>query len=108
MIEHLDTSWKEILRDEFKQDYFKDLSNYVKQERITQTIYPTPELCFSAFNKTKFKDVNTVLIGQDPYHNIGQANGICFAVSSKSKMPPSLKNIFNELKADLNCAMPLH
>lgn len=108
MIEHLDTSWKEILRDEFNQDYFKDLSNYVKQERITQTIYPTPELCFSAFNKTKFKDVKVVLIGQDPYHNIGQANGLCFSVSSKSKIPPSLKNIFNELKTDLNCAMPLH
>lgn len=97
----LDASWKEVLKDEFEKDYFKILTDFVRNEYKTKTIYPTASKIFSAFDYTPFDDVKVVLIGQDPYHGIGQANGLSFSVADGIKLPPSLQNIYKELNDDL-------
>lgn len=106
MIESLNTSWKKHLKNEFEKDYFKTLSSFVDNERKTHTIFPPSKLTFAALNKTKFEDVKVVILGQDPYHNHGQANGMSFSVGNGIKIPPSLKNIFKEMKSDLDCNIP--
>ena len=106
MVDLLHNSWEKLLRSEFEKVYFKELSVFLEQERKTKTILPPTELCFAAFNKTNFENVKVVILGQDPYHNFGQANGLCFSVSKQVKTPPSLKNIFKELKTDLNYETP--
>jgi len=106
MIEALNTSWIKHLESEFEKDYFKELCTFVEAERKEHSIFPPAELTFSALNKKSLKEVKVVIIGQDPYHNHGQANGLSFSVANGIKIPPSLKNIFKELQSDLDCSIP--
>ncbi len=97
----LEQGWKNVLLDEFSQDYFKALKQFLVYERSKFTVYPKVSNIFAAFNKTPFDSVKVVIIGQDPYHNERQANGLSFSVAEGIKTPPSLVNIFKELKNDL-------
>jgi uracil-DNA glycosylase len=100
------TSWKERLATEFEKDYFGELTQFVKTEYTTQVIYPPAKQIFSAFDSCSFDDTKVVIIGQDPYHGAGQANGLCFSVSDGVKPPRSLDNIFKEIKSDLGKPIP--
>ncbi|MGV6828121.1 MAG: uracil-DNA glycosylase [Flavobacteriales bacterium] len=102
----IDASWKEELQEEFSKDYFKELLDFVKTEYLNHRCYPPINSIFSAFNFTPFKEVKVVIIGQDPYHGKGQANGLCFSVADTMKHPHSLKNIFKEINCDLNIPIP--
>ena len=97
----IEVSWKEALKAEFPQEYFKNLRKFVKDEYGHAIIYPAPRNIFRAFELTPFDKVEVVILGQDPYHNQNQANGLCFAVSPGVQLPPSLQNIFKELEVDL-------
>lgn len=97
----IDKSWSEALQEEFQKDYFKILKTNLISEKSKFTIYPPSSNIFSAFNHTSIDNVKIVIIGQDPYHGIGQANGLCFSVSDGISQPPSLQNIFKEIKTDL-------
>ena len=97
----IETSWKEALKGEFGQDYFKTLRKFVKDEYSHGIIYPAPRNIFRAFELTPFDKVEVVILGQDPYHGQNQANGLCFAVNPGVQVPPSLQNIFKELEADV-------
>jgi len=99
-------SWKMRLNDEFKQPYFQELTGFVKNEYREHTVYPPGQEIFKAFDKCDFEQVKVVIIGQDPYHGPGQANGLCFSVHDGVRMPPSLVNIFKEIKNDLGKSMP--
>jgi uracil-DNA glycosylase len=99
-------SWKEPLNAEFEKSYFAQLKQFLIEEREKHTIYPPGKLIFSAFNHTHFNNVKVVILGQDPYHGAGQANGLCFSVSDGIKMPPSLVNIFKEINNDLGYPIP--
>ena len=94
-------SWKEVLENEFSSPYFLNLKKFLVDEKQKHIVYPVGSLIFSAFNHTPFEKVKVVIIGQDPYHGPGQANGLCFSVSLGVSNPPSLKNIFKELNSDL-------
>lgn len=100
----IDPSWKEVLKDEFEQPYFKELTEFVKKEYAGEVVYPPPKHIFRAFDLCPFDKVKVVILGQDPYHGPRQANGLCFAVSDGVTLPPSLQNIFKELSAD--CSLP--
>ncbi len=102
----IDDTWYELLHDEFEKEYFIHLKAFLKSEKEKYTIYPPGSKIFSAFNHTPVDKVKVVIIGQDPYHGAGQANGLCFSVSDGIKQPPSLVNIFKELHNDLNLPMP--
>lgn len=103
----IENSWKEQLKEEFDKDYFKKLADFVKTEYETQIIYPAGKDIFKAFDQCSFEDVKVVVLGQDPYHGAGQANGLCFSVSDEiKKIPPSLKNIFKEINTDLGKEIP--
>lgn len=93
--------WKEKLSDEFDKDYFKNLTEFVRAEYLRATVYPEPKNIFRAFDECPFEAVKVVILGQDPYHGKGQANGLCFAVNAGVKVPPSLQNIFKELEDDV-------
>lgn len=97
----IEESWKLALGAEFQQPYFAALKEFLLKEQAEQTIYPLGSQIFSAFNHTPFSKVKVVIVGQDPYHGPGQANGLCFSVSPGVKSPPSLVNIFKEIKSDL-------
>jgi uracil-DNA glycosylase len=99
-------SWKTRLSDEFKKPYFNTLIDFIKQEYRTQTIYPPGKEIFKAFDCCDFLDVKVVIIGQDPYHGPEQANGLCFSVRDGVRMPPSLVNIFKEIREDLQKPIP--
>lgn len=99
-------SWKEKLIDEFESPYFQELTTFVKEEYKAHTVYPPGSEIFNAFDKCDFKQVKVVIIGQDPYHGPGQANGLCFSVRDNVKMPPSLVNIFKEIQSDLGKPFP--
>ncbi|MBA6156578.1 uracil-DNA glycosylase [Tenacibaculum sp. S7007] len=99
-------SWKNILKTEFEKSYFKKLSDFVNAEYESNTCYPEKENIFAAFNYCDFRDLKVVIIGQDPYHGIGQANGLSFSVKDGIKQPPSLVNIFKELKDDVDKDIP--
>ncbi len=99
-------SWKSRLKPEFDKPYFEELIAFVRSEYATQTVYPPGKEIFSAFDACPFDEVKVVIIGQDPYHGPGQANGLCFSVRDGVKMPPSLVNIFKEIKQDLGKPMP--
>ena len=103
----LHDSWKALLLEEFQKDYFIQLNNFLVEEKSKYVVYPPSNLVFSAFNFTPFDDVKVVILGQDPYHGPGQANGFCFSVNDGVRFPPSLKNIFKEVGEDFGCAMPL-
>ena len=106
MVETLNASWKKYLKTEFEKDYFKTLSSFVENERKTHSVFPPSELTFAALNKTSLEEVKVVILGQDPYHNHSQANGLSFSVPNGIKIPPSLKNIFKELQSDMACKVP--
>jgi len=93
--------WKEKLADEFEKPYFKELAEFVRQEYQASAVYPEPKNIFRAFDLCPFDKVEVVILGQDPYHGRGQANGLCFAVNPDVRPPPSLQNIFKELESDL-------
>ncbi len=97
----IEESWKEVLLNEFGQEYFKKLTEFVKGEYQAGTVYPPPKFIFKAFELTPFNKVKVVILGQDPYHGPGQAVGLSFAVPPDVRLPPSLQNIFKELEADL-------
>lgn len=102
----LENDWNEIIGDEFYKDYYKKLREILKHEYNTQTIFPKAEDIFNALKYTDYKDVKVVIIGQDPYHGVGEAHGLCFSVNKDIKIPPSLVNIYKELKNDLDCYIP--
>ena len=97
----IENSWKEHLKGEFEQKYFKALTEFVKNEYREGTVYPAPKNIFRAFDLCPFDKVKVVILGQDPYHGEGQANGLCFAVGEDVAVPPSLLNIFKEIESDL-------
>lgn len=101
----IEVSWKKILADEFGQKYFKELREFVKGEYRHAIVYPPPRNIFRAFELTPFDTVAVVILGQDPYHGQNQANGLCFAVSPGVPLPPSLQNIFKEVKDDLGAPL---
>ena len=94
-------SWKNILQDEFEKSYFKDLTNFVKEEYDKHQCFPDEKDIFGAFDFCSLASLKVVIIGQDPYHDENQANGLCFSVKEGIKHPPSLKNIFKEIAKDL-------
>ena len=94
-------SWKEYLKSEFDEPYFAELVEFVKKEYQDETVYPPPKYIFRAFDLAPFDKVKIVILGQDPYHGRGQANGLCFAVNERVTLPPSLMNIFKEIESDL-------
>ena len=100
----IEPSWKEFLKEEFGKEYFKALTEFVRGEYQHAIIYPPPKNIFRAFDLCPFDKVEVVILGQDPYHGPGQANGLCFAVGEGVTLPPSLQNIFKELSAD--CSLP--
>lgn len=104
---NIEASWKKELREEFDKPYFEKIVHFLKEEKKAgKTIYPPGKLIFNAFDCTPFNKVKVVIIGQDPYHNPGQAHGLCFSVPDKVAPPPSLMNIFKELQSDLNIPAP--
>jgi uracil-DNA glycosylase len=99
-------SWKMKLNDEFKKTYFTTLTNFVKEEYNKGLVFPPAKLIFNAFNLCDFDQVRVVILGQDPYHGVGQAHGLCFSVKAGVPMPPSLLNIFKEINSDLDLEIP--
>lgn len=110
-IRHMDVkieaSWKQHLQQEFEKDYFKQLIGFVKEEYQHHTVYPPGKEIFNAFDHCPFDKVKVVIIGQDPYHGPKQANGLCFSVADGIRQPPSLQNIFKEIKEDLGIDPPV-
>lgn len=98
--------WKEILAPEFGKPYFAELIGFVKQEYASQQVFPRGSNIFRAFDKCPFDKLKVVIIGQDPYHGPGQANGLCFSVADGVPFPPSLQNIFKEVADDIGAAIP--
>lgn len=108
MVEVLNTDWGKVLREEFEKPYFEKLWKFVMEEYQEQVVYPEKEDIFSALQLTSYQDTKAVILGQDPYHGPGQAHGLSFSVKPGVKLPPSLKNIFKELKDDLGYDIPNH
>jgi uracil-DNA glycosylase len=105
----IEDSWKEALRQEFAKPYFRELRQFLRSEKMAgNVIYPPGPRIFSAFNETPLDKVKVVIIGQDPYHGEGQANGLCFSVAPGIRKPPSLLNIFKELQDDLGIPVPVN
>ncbi|MBQ6814643.1 MAG: uracil-DNA glycosylase [Lachnospiraceae bacterium] len=102
----ISNDWREALSEEFKKPYYKTLYEKVVEEYKTHPIFPPSDDIFNAFNYTPLSDVKCVIIGQDPYHNVGQAPGLCFSVKPDVAIPPSLVNIYKELHDDLGCDIP--
>ena len=103
----IDSTWRDLLKQEFSSPYFSALRDFLLTEKQTQTVYPPGPLIFNAFDHTPVPNVKAVILGQDPYHGEGQAHGLCFSVNDGVKFPPSLKNIFKELKTDIGMEEPL-
>lgn len=99
-------SWKKVLSEQFVTPYFSQLKSFLVNEKKQHIVYPPGNQIFSAFNRTPFDKLKVVIIGQDPYHGPGQANGLCFSVSPGIRKPPSLVNIFKELQSDLGIPIP--
>lgn len=102
----IDSSWLPKLQPEFEKPYFKELITFVKVEYTQQRCFPPGKQIFAAFDHCKFEDVKVVVLGQDPYHGPGQANGLCFSVNDGIPKPPSLQNIFREIQQDLGISIP--
>lgn len=102
----IEPTWKAQLAEEFGQDYFERLTDFIRLEYQTKTIFPPAKLIFNAFEHTPFDKVKVVILGQDPYHNIGQAQGLSFSVNDDVRIPPSLVNIYKEIEDDLGVAAP--
>ena len=104
----IEPSWKKVLSEEFEKGYFINLRDFLKFEKQNgQLIYPPGNKIFAAFNNTPFEQVKVVILGQDPYHGPGQANGLCFSVSDGIRQPPSLQNIFKEISVDMGMEIPV-
>lgn len=97
----LEQSWKQVLEEEFGKEYFRELTDFIKKEYVGVKVYPAPKNIFRAFELCSFDEVKVVILGQDPYHGKGQANGLSFAVNADIRPPPSLQNIFKEIESDL-------
>jgi uracil-DNA glycosylase len=104
----INESWKLELMDEFASEYFKKLKLLLVEEKKNFVVYPSGENIFAAFDKTPFEKVKVVILGQDPYHGANQAHGLSFSVQQGVPAPPSLKNIFKEIKSDIGCEIPNH
>ncbi len=105
----IEDSWKKTLKHEFEQPYFQSIATYLRKEKQSgKKIYPPGSLIFNAFNTTPFEEVKVVILGQDPYHNPGEAMGLSFSVPKGVRVPPSLRNIYKELKDDLGIEPPRH
>lgn len=105
----IEPSWKSLLQEEFSQPYFQQIAVFLKAEKaLGKIIYPPGSLIFNAFNSTPFNQVKVVILGQDPYHGAGQAHGLSFSVQEGIKPPPSLVNIYKEIKTDIGVDMPMH
>ncbi len=105
----IEASWKEVLKEEFEKPYFQSLIAFLRKEKEAgKIIYPPGSLIFNAFNTTPFQQVKIVILGQDPYHNPGEAMGLSFSVPKGIKTPPSLQNIYKELQDDVGIAIPNH
>lgn len=105
----LESSWKEAIGSEFSKDYMVALNAFLVRQRASgKLVFPPADEVFLALNSTPFESTKVVILGQDPYHGEGQAHGLCFSVKSGVRVPPSLRNIFKELHADLGCTAPAH
>jgi uracil-DNA glycosylase len=104
----IEEGWGAVLAKEFQSDYFRDLKQFLIEEKKKYRIFPPGPSIFAAFNHTPFNRVKVVILGQDPYHGPGQAHGLCFSVNKGMAKPPSLANIFKELQQDTGIAMPAH
>ena len=104
----LGNSWDSVLADEFEKEYYKDLREFLKEEYSQHTVYPEMHNIFNALKAAPYDQVKAVILGQDPYHEPGQAHGLCFSVQKGVPQPPSLVNIFKEMKADLGITPPDH
>jgi len=102
----LNETWKKHLQDEFSKEYFQNLVKFVKEEYKTKTIYPPGPYIFRALNETPFDNVKVVILGQDPYHTPGVANGLAFSANEGQKIPPSLMNIYKEIKREFGTTIP--
>lgn len=102
----IEESWKSQLKGQFELEYFRELVRFVKEEYKTQTVYPPGQKIFNAFDQCAFDQVKVVILGQDPYHGPGQANGLCFSVADGIKKPPSLVNIYKEIQQDTGTTLP--
>lgn len=102
----IEAGWLKAIGDEFTKPYFNNLKSFLIEERAKYSIYPSGSRIFAAFDFTPFDKVKVVILGQDPYHGEGQANGLCFSVADGVRQPPSLQNIFKELKGDVGCEIP--
>jgi uracil-DNA glycosylase len=103
---HIGNDWDNLLAEEFKKDYYLKLREFLKKEYSSNIVYPDMNDIFNSFKRTSYSAIKAVIIGQDPYHGIGQAQGLCFSVPDNIEMPPSLVNIFKELSDDLNIPIP--
>ena len=104
----IDNDWNEILKSEFDKTYFKSLMRFIDTEYKSKTIFPKKEDIFNAFNLCSFDNTKVIILGQDPYHNFDQSHGLAFSVLKGNKIPPSLRNIYKELKSDLGIYIPNH
>lgn len=102
----IDESWKVRLGGEFEKQYFKSLTEFIREEYTATKVFPPARLIFNAFDQCPFDKVKVVIVGQDPYHQPGQANGLCFSVNDGVKVPPSLVNIYKEISNDLGLEVP--
>lgn len=103
----IESSWLELLSNEFESEYFSTLRMFLIEEKKTEIVYPPDSLVFNAFDHTPVNHVKVVILGQDPYHGPNQANGLCFSVNDGVKIPPSLRNIYKELRNDIGIEEPL-
>lgn len=108
MVGNIEDGWKKLLKHEFQKPYFKELTEFVQTEYESQEVFPPKEQIFRAFDLCSPEDAKVVILGQDPYHGAGQAHGLCFSVNKGIKVPPSLVNIYKELKSDLGIEAPDH
>lgn len=108
MMRVLTTDWNHLLADEFSSSYWHGLQEFIMFERTQHQIFPAPENVFAALELTSFANTRVVILGQDPYHGLGQAHGLAFSVQPGTRIPPSLRNIYQELINDLGCAVPVH
>ncbi len=109
MAVRIDPSWYEVLKDEFEQPYFQQIKAFLLKEKAEgKTVYPPGNLLFNAFDTTPFDQVKVIILGQDPYHNVGQAMGLSFSVPPTVTVPASLKNIYKEINQDLGLPIPKH
>ena len=99
----INNDWKEIFEKEYNKIYFKNILKKINEDYSSKIVFPNKNQIFKAFKNTSFSDIKILILGQDPYHSIDQANGLCFSVNKKTLIPPSLKNIFKELSEDINC-----